>query len=111
MQSMNTQEPTESGADPGSGLASPPTAAKAASPAPAAIVVDQYTRRSDADVLPGQFARIATGEHAGQIGVFETVVENGPDGYPAQVELILRNSGERVVCTYGDLTPVTFGGR
>jgi hypothetical protein len=106
---MNTQEPTESGADAGSRPATPPTAAKAASPA--AIVVDQYTRRSDADVLPGQFARIATGEHAGQIGVFETVVENGPDGYPAQVELILRNSGERVVCTYGDLTPVTFGGR
>jgi hypothetical protein len=75
------------------------------------VVVTQYTRRNDHDVLPGQFARIDAGEHAGEIGVFESVVSTGDDGYPDEVNVTLRNTGELIVCAYADLSPTPFGGR
>jgi hypothetical protein len=73
--------------------------------------IDQFSRRSDADVLPGAFGRIETGEYAGQVGVFDQVVSTDPDGCPETVLVTLRNSGVGTVVDYADLTPVAFGGR
>jgi hypothetical protein len=89
----------------------PAPTAPVAPAGPAAVVVDQYTRRSDADVLLGHFGRIEDGEHAGKVGVFEAVASTGVDGYPDTVRVKLRESGEVVVCAYASLTPAAFGGR
>lgn len=85
--------------------AEPPTAERAP------VRVDQYTRRSDHDVLQGHFGRIESGEYGGRVGVFETVATSGPDGYPATVSVKLRDSGEVVICDYADLAPTPYGGR
>lgn len=90
----------------GQPVVSPPVAAD-----PRAIPMNQFTRRSDADVLPGQFCRVDTGDHAGRVGVFEETASIDGDGYPEAVTVRLRGGGERIVVDYADITPVEHGGR
>lgn len=73
--------------------------------------IDRFTRRSDADVLPGGFCKIDSGPHEGEIGYFESVVSEDADGYPETVLVHLRNSATIVAVDYADITPVQFGGR
>jgi hypothetical protein len=85
---------------------------------PAEAIADAQTvparhvpRRSDADVPIFGFCRIETGDHAGEIGSFQSVVSEDDEGYPEVVMVQLRNSNTTVVVDYADLTPAAFGGR
>lgn len=89
-----------------------PSPEKIAGPKPDPVVpVDQYTRRDDGDVLPGQFGRIEKGEHAGKVGVYVRTESVDGDGYPEVVTVRIRETGQLVAIDYADLTPTEFGGR
>ena len=75
------------------------------------VQLDQFNRRTDADVMPFAFCRLESGDHRGEIGSFESVVSEDSDGYPEVVLVKLRNSNTLVTIDYADLTPVPFGGR
>lgn len=73
--------------------------------------VDRFTRRTDADVLPFSFCKLESGDHEGEIGVFESVVSEDDDGFPDVVLVKLRNSNTLVTIAYADISPAEFGGR
>jgi hypothetical protein len=80
------------------------------------VKVDGRNRRSDDDALEGGFARVesADSKHDGTIGVFESVVSYGDDGYPEEVLFRTRDSASQLVSIpYDQLrpTPEYRGGR
>jgi hypothetical protein len=70
-------------------------------------------RRSDRDVIPGRFCRIAEGEHQGRYGVLMDV--KGPpddDGFPTEALVMTRDDlHEDLVVGYDQLAPANPGGR
>ena len=86
-------------------------AKKAAAPRPAPrepITVDNYTRRSDDDVLQNGFAYVIAGEHQGRYGHFHDVIDTEADGYPRTVLFVTRDeNAERLRVAYKDLRPAT----
>lgn len=70
-------------------------------------------RRSDRDVVPGRFCRIAEGDHQGRYGVLMDV--KGPpddDGFPTVALVLTRDDlHEDLVVGYDQLAPANPGGR
>lgn len=75
------------------------------------VRVDNLSRRSDADALEGHFCEIVAGEHKGLKGVFDKVLEAGPDGYPTLIEFITRDAQNDVLTVpYKDVRPTVYAG-
>jgi hypothetical protein len=72
--------------------------------------LDQFTRRSDDDVLPGGWCRIVNGEHAGKYGFYDTTASADDDGYPVLVNVKLRSGGILTV-NHADIRPAELDGR
>ena len=73
------------------------------------VHVDQYTRRSDDDVLAGHMLKVVSGDHAGEQAAFVKVDRYGPDGYPERIVVRFTNarySHEYAGVDYADVRPV-----
>lgn len=84
------QDPTPTPSTP----AGPTPTTSPESPAPTAgspVVIDQLSKRSDADPLQGSFVKVVDGEHAGQVAAFLKPVEVDADGYPATILVRFRD--------------------
>lgn len=73
---------------------------------------DVMRRRTDDDVLYGEFAKVIAGPYEGKTVSVQSTVETGADGYPTRMLVKTRDDrDELVVVNYKDLRPVAQGGR
>lgn len=73
---------------------------------------DVMRRRTDDDVLYGEFAKVIAGPYEGKTVSVQSTVETGADGYPTRMLVKTRDDrDELVVVNYKDLRPVARGGR
>lgn len=70
------------------------------------VTVDNYTRRSDDDVIQNGFAYVVAGEHQGRYGHFHDIIDTKDDGWPKTVLFVTRDeNAERLHVNYADLRP------
>lgn len=73
---------------------------------------DVHRRRTDDDVLTGEWADVVGGPEAGRRVAFQRTVTVGEGGYPDQVVVRSRDDrDELLTVNYSDLRPATTGGR
>jgi hypothetical protein len=77
------------------------------------VVVNQFTRRSGDDALPGSWVDIIAGEHEGRRGAYVGDVSHGQDGYPDRVLVRTRDADNLLIeVGYGEVRPSSYtGGR
>jgi hypothetical protein len=105
---------TQSAVDADADAQQPPTEAVPKTKNAPPVTVDQFTRRTDNDVLDGTLALVIAGEHAGQTAAFVGTVERDPQsGYPSRVLVRFRSASydhEYAVVDYADLRPAEHPG-
>jgi hypothetical protein len=76
-------------------------------------VVNQYTRRSGDEPLPGSWVDVVAGEHQGRKGHYFEDVSHAQDGFPDRVHVRTRDADNLVVeVGYDEIRPSAYtGGR
>jgi hypothetical protein len=72
------------------------------------VRVDNSNARSDKDAYEGHFVRVVEGDHAGAVGVFQSVEDYADDGYPDHIVVKFTDpayDAELAVLHYNEVVP------